>query len=412
MNRDFLRRLLVVLNVGLGVSAVILVWPRGAVVQTTTSPSSRAAPARAPATEPSSLHFPDAETPAKQRRWLVDQLRAMGVPNQVLARVVMKDLDQRWNKRAAELTLKTRGDPEALTALNLEIERSRDADMRDALGAEGFKEWDTENMHREVDTGKVEFSPSETDAAYALWKKLRQRDLELRELKYQGKIDEAGAGEAYAKDVAEFQRQMKTLLGDERYADTQAVGPRAAAANLRQEVAKANPTDAQFQELLNTQQQYNDLRADLARQPPDDAAYVQRLKDLDEARDEEFRRVLGADAFDALQKQQDFSYAEMKKYEQTWGLDDAKIDYVYGALKYYQKTAEDYQAGARALEAKGQTVDWDAVNKNLQRFAQQTRQALQSYVGADSFDKLQRNGVVQFNQPPGDLPNSNNGRPY
>lgn len=411
MNRDLLRRALVVVNIGLGVSAVILAWPRGAVPASKFARAS-ATPTHALTPEPTSPHFPDTANPADQRRWLVDQLRAMGVPNEVLARVVMKDLDQRWNKRAAELTLKTRGDAEALTALNLEIERSRDADMRDALGEDGFKQWDTENMRREVDTGKVEFSPAETDAAYALWKKLRLRDLELRELKHQGKIDEAGAGEAYAKDVAEFQRRMKSLLGDERYAETQAVGPRAAAANLQQDLAKANPTDVQFQELLNTQQQYNDLRADLARQPHDDAAYVQRLKDLDEARDEEFRRVLGANAFDALQKQQDFSYSEMKKYEQNWGLDDAKIDYVYGALKYYQKTAEDYQADARALAAEGQTVDWDAVNKNLQRFAQQTRQALQSYVGPDSFDKLQRNGILQFNQPSGDLPNSSNGRPY
>jgi uncharacterized protein YpuA (DUF1002 family) len=90
----------------------------------------------------------------------------------------------------------------------------------------------------------------------------------------------------------------------------------------------------------------------------------------------------------------------MKKYENIWGLNDSKIDHVYGSLKYYEKSVQEYQAQARALEAQGQSVDWDAVNGNLQQFAQQTRQALQNYLGQNSFDKLQRNGVVQFNQSP------------
>jgi hypothetical protein len=87
----------------------------------------------------------------------------------------------------------------------------------------------------------------------------------------------------------------------------------------------------------------------------------------------------------------------MKKYENIWGLDDNKVDYAYGALKYYEKSVQDYQAQAHALEAQGQSVDWDAVNRNLQQFAEQTRQSLQNYLGQDSFNKMQRNGVFQFN---------------
>jgi hypothetical protein len=56
------------------------------------------------------------------------------------------------------------------------------------------------------------------------------------------------------------------------------------------------------------------------------------------------------------------------------------------------------QAQARALEAEGQSVDWDAVNKNLQQFADQTQQALQNYLGQGSFNRMQQNGVFPFNQ--------------
>ena len=412
MNNDLWRRTFVMVNVGLAATAVLLAVRKFEPAPVTTATSSNAAPKPSPARIAPSDGFPGTANVADQRRWLIEQLRAMGVPNRVLARVVLKDLDQRWNKQAAEVSLKYRGDPEVLTNLNLQIERSRDAEMRAALGEAGFREWDRENMRREINTGKVECSPAETDAAYALWKKLQQRDLDLRELKFQGKIDQVGLNDEYARDLADFQQQLKKLLGDGRYAQSQASGAQAANAYLRRDLAGANLTPAQFDELLQTQQQYNDLRADLARQPRDDADYVQSLKDLDEARDEEYRRVLGSSAFDSLQKQQDAGYAEMKKYQSQWGLDDAKVDYVYGALKYYQKSADDYQASIRALAAQGQAVDWDSVNKNLEQFAQQTRQTLQSYLGQASFDHLEQNGIVHLTQPPGNLPNSNNGRRF
>jgi hypothetical protein len=409
MNNTISRRALIVLNTGLAATAVIL-----ALRKSEPAPAADTVPAihtaKSVAPEPASPRYPEAAPAVKQRRWLVDQLRAMGVPNNVLARVVMKDLDRRWNKRAAEISLKTRGDPEVLTALNLEIERSRDAEMRAALGEQGFKEWDTRNMLRDVNRGQAALSPAETDAAYALWKQLQQRDLELKEKKFDGKIDQAGASEEYAKDLAAFQGQMKALLGESRYAETQAQGPQAVAANLRRDIAAAHPSQSQFQDLLVAQQQYNDLRADLAQQAEDDPDYAQHLKDLDEARDEEYRRVLGASAFDALQKQEDPRYSEMKKYGAVWGLDDAKIDHVYSAVKYYQKSAEDYEAGARELAQNGQPVDWNAVNESLQQFAQETKRDLLNYLGQDSLDKLQRNGIVQFDPSAG--PNRNSGKRF
>jgi hypothetical protein len=87
----------------------------------------------------------------------------------------------------------------------------------------------------------------------------------------------------------------------------------------------------------------------------------------------------------------------MKKYASLWGLDDNSIDYIYRSGRYYEKAIQDYQSQARAMEAQGQAVDWMAVNKNIQQFGDQTKQALQNYLGADRFSKLQRNGVFQFN---------------
>jgi hypothetical protein len=189
-------------------------------------------------------------------------------------------------------------------------------------------------------------------------------------------------------------------MGEERYAKSQQTDAETDSASLRQDLAKANPSDSQFQELLKTQQQWNERRSELDKQFQDDQssmAYVDQIKALDAAREQEYRRVLGDATFDTFQKEQDPGYSRMQKYKSIWGLDDNSIDAVYGSMKYYEKNVEDYQARARALDTQEHTVDWDAVNKNLQQFSEQTQQALQNYLGKDRFNKMQQNGVFRFN---------------
>jgi hypothetical protein len=186
---------------------------------------------------------------------------------------------------------------------------------------------------------------------------------------------------------------MKAVLGDERYAKSQQLDDAFTSGNLRHELAKANPTEAQFEELFKLETEWNKALSDLDRLSPD---YLQKLKALNEARDQEHQRVLGADAYNNLQKQQDSTYVTMKKNETLWGLDDAKIDYAYKVMKAYEQGVKDYRSQVLALQASGESVDRDAVNRSLQQFAEQTREALQNHLGPDSFNKLQRNQVFRW----------------
>jgi hypothetical protein len=326
-------------------------------------------------------------------------LRAAGVPNRILARVVQADFDEQWDRRVEECG----GDADKLAALQIAKEREEEAEMRASLGEESFKQWDQENMLREANLGKTQLTASEADSLYGMKKKLQQRRWDLEQARLKGEMDDAEINDAYDQAYSAFNQQMKALLGDERYAKSQGVDDGAAAANLRHDLAKLNPSDSQFQELLKAQQQWNERRSQLDQQFQDDpssAAYAEQIKALDAARDQDYQRVLGTNVFDTFQKEQDGGYSKMKRYESIWGLDDHKIDYVYGTMKYYEKSVQDYQDRARALEAQGQSVDWDAVNKNLKQFAEQTQQSLQNYLGQDRFDKMQRNGVFQFNPLP------------
>ncbi|HWC61330.1 MAG TPA: hypothetical protein VHC44_16675, partial [Verrucomicrobiae bacterium] len=173
------------------------------------------------------------------------------------------------------------------------------------------------------------------------------------------------------------------------------------AGNLKAQLAKVNPSDTQFQQLFQAEQDLNNSRLELDHQfqgDPSSQDYQAQLKALNDARDQAYERVLGSNAFYSLQEQQDPNYVQMKKYEDLWGLDDGKINYVYDTLKNYERSLQQYQAQLLALQIQGQGVDLDTIKSRLQQINDQTQQALQNYLGPDSFNKLQRNRVFQFNQ--------------
>jgi hypothetical protein len=404
MNREFRLRASLMLNLVLVVTIVVLVRhkskqapapPVHAIVSGTITKETPVV-----VDQLKRAQYTDIASESDRRHWLADQLRAAGVPNNVIARVVLAELDEAWQTRFDEVALNTRGDADAMVALHLEQEKDTEAQMRAALGEAGFKLWDQQHLLREANIGKIQLTATEAAAIYDAKKKLQQRQRDLEQTRVDGSMDDAEINDASDQAYSEFNQQMKSLLGDERYAQSQGVGDDAAATNLRQDLAKVSPSDSQFQELLKAQQQLDTRRSELDQQFQDNPTspdYAAQLKALDDARQQDYQRVLGTNVFDALQKEQDNGYSRMKKYESIWGLDDGKIDYVYGTIKYYEKSVQDYQVQARTLESQGQSVDWDAAKKNLQQFAQQIQQALQSYLGPDSFNKMQRNGVFQFN---------------
>jgi hypothetical protein len=409
MSREFRHQTSLVLNFLLVVTVVAVLLVRHRSEQppapTASQISAETITKEAPAVVdlPKRPQFKDTASASDRRHWLVDELRAAGVPNNVVARFVMAELEEDWQKRSDETALNSHGNPDAMVALHLEQEKDIESQMRAALGEAGFKLWDQERLLREANIGRIPLTAAEADAIYGAKKKLQQRQWDFEQARIDGTLDDAQINDATDKAYAEFNQQMKSMLGDERYAQSQGLGDDSAATNLRQDLAKANPSDSQFQELLTAQQQLDARRSEIDKQFQDNPSspdYAAQLKALDDARQQEYQRVLGTNIFDNLQKEQDIGYSKMKKYENIWGLDDSKIDYVYGTIKYYEKSVQDYQAQARALESQGQSVDWEAAKKNLQQFAQQTQQSLQTYLGPDSFSKMERNGVFQFNQSP------------
>jgi hypothetical protein len=209
-----------------------------------------------------------------------------------------------------------------------------------------------------------------------------------------GEIDQGECAELQAAAQADYERKLRAVLGDERYAALQGTDARAAGI-LRRDLQKLNVTNAQLKTALATQRQWDERRAGLDRQRQtnslSDEAYEANIRAADAERDEGYRRALGSTGYDQLQKVQNAQYQTLKRCATAWELSDGDIDYLYQSLQTHQKHLADYQRRAGAMTQQGQPVDGPSVSRDLQQFSRQTRDTLRNYLGAERFNKLAQN---------------------
>jgi len=144
MNRSFGHRASIVLNVILAATVAALMLrhseraPAPAAVKSDlrieVSPAKVKTETSALARDPKPARYTDIATESDRRRWIVDQLRAAGVPNKILAHVVLSDLEELHDRRLEA----SGGEADAMASMQLEYELGKDAEMRAALGDEGF----------------------------------------------------------------------------------------------------------------------------------------------------------------------------------------------------------------------------------------------------------------------------------
>jgi len=146
--------------------------------------------------------------------------------------------------------------------------------------------------------------------------------------------------------------------------------------------------------MLGVQRKWNEQRAELDQTPG--KSNEEQMQVLNAARDAEYQRVLGTNAFSELQKSQDINYQTLKQNAKAWQLNDNEMASVYNALQYSQRAISDYQKQAQALKEQGQPVDWSKVQENIQQFSAQTEQSLKTYLGEERFNKLKKNDLFNL----------------
>lgn len=326
------------------------------------TPQRQPAPRDAPAYEPlpqsirsepvSANVIPSRNSTGPTWQQSFQQLRDAGVPNEMLAGLVIADFEIRWQKQLREFEQRYQTgavDDDERARFEARRDDEQEKALRSALGDEGFRQWDKEYNLRDLDLVELQLSPSQTDALYQLRKERALKDRMLAAAWRNGEIDELDYNERQSAAQQEYDQQFKSLLGEERYQALQNFEEGMEGA-VRQKVRDLNPSDSQLEVMLEAERQWNRQQAELAA-----------------ARDQEYLRVLGTNDFDQLQKSQDVRYRALQRYASAWSLSETDIDYIYTSLQQYR----DHNPPAR----------------------DQIEQALLAYLGPERFDRLKKNNL-------------------
>lgn len=336
--------------------------------------------------------------PSQPRPWL-EVLRGQGVPEKVIARLAIADFEDRWQSRQARAQeAYNRGDLDAdgLAALARQHDIEQETDLRARLGEDAYREWDAARLFQQFNLSDLNLTAGETNSLYDLAAGLRQHLRELEKARAENQIDQATFNSEQAEAETNFQNQVRTLLGDDRYGAIHGTDP--SVGDLRRSLRGLIVDDQQFATLLQTQQQWDAARAQLQQQfvETSNTNLQQQLSVLTSKRDEAFANILGTNGLALYLKQQDSRYVEMEKNAAQWDLDVSNIDSIYDAIQAYDGALMDYQRKARELEARGIKIDPEKSQQQWRDYENQMAQYVRGNLTEARYQAITRNQILPF----------------
>lgn len=390
-------RLSVGLNVALLVVAVLLVGRR--------QPAAESMPPSAmrPTAEPMKVRV-GAIAQARGgtghlSRAAVARFEQAGVPRTILADIVRHDFRLRWNKRIAEL--ENRYAPKQppkreYIALQRRHDEEQIRELKELLGDDGYLAWDKEETLRKLNFEEVPMNAAESDQAYRLEKQLDDKLHELQMAMEDGDADIADMGTLQMQADQACEQSLQQLLGQKRY--DQLKGYTVATIDGYMMFNELNLSGEQTNALKRAASEYQvqeaALTAQLKDNPTDAASIAVDLQALNDAREDAFRKALGADAYESLKREHDDTYQTLSQYAGAWKLQDSEIEPVYQKIKAYENGVDLLRRAAQMRELAGQPADWKAVNAAIEQTRQQTDTALQNLLGPDRAGRVTRNGLL------------------
>jgi hypothetical protein len=338
-------------------------------------------------------------TSSDPRAWL-PQLRAAGVPNAVLARLVSANFARQWEKRRNEMMERwERGelDDDDWAQFNRQRAIDEEGAVRAAVGDEAFKAWHEEQLLADLHLGRIELSDAERDGVYGLRRNLvdQQRDLDRRHRA--GEVDDAHFEQLQEQLQADYDAKTKALLGEDRFATLQRPYESTEGA-LRRNLQHLNLPSAKIDAVVTADQQWREQRVAMDRAAsqatnlsPD--AYQAQLHAIDQEHDATLQRELGPDGLEALRQMQDDRYRKLTKYAAVWQLSPDEVSKVYDALRDYGQTIDEYR---RQAQSRG--LGYDATQPAIDQFRQSISASLRASLGEAKYKQLAGSDVLDWDR--------------
>lgn len=338
--------------------------------------------------------------PSGLKQW-VDLLRDAGASDSFLATIIQTDFDQHWQTRYADMQRKYQDgevDINDMAILNADREMELEKQMQNELGEKGFKSWDEARQFSDINVAALNLTPAETDSLYQWRKRLQQQFHDADIAKAQKEIDQAEYDNRREAANAEYQQQLRLLLGYQRYKLAKGSG---IPADVQHTLKEMKVGDDQLMAMENIEHQWGDQQAALQQKVEagelNQADFEQQMQALQDWQQQKLQSTLGTNAFDYFQKQQDQRYVDMQSYAGRWGLGEQDVEQIYRTLSNYDKTVQSYKSQISVCEASGDSAKKDEIKNSLTSFANQTQQSLRQYLGQDRFNTLKNNHILSFN---------------
>lgn len=395
-------RLSIGANIVLLVAVVaVLLWREQAAAPSTVAPAPRAI--SAPTERPTTVAGAQTLDPKSGRPALnpatIAQLEQLGITRDLLVSALLEDFHRRWDRRFTEL--QKRYAPKQVPEREfVELGRLRDAErgreLKAALGEAGYLAWDKEQTLRTLNSTGVAMTAAEAERAYRLQKDFDEKHAELQMAMEDGVADRADVATLQAQAQEALEREFERLFGKPRLDEMR--GYTDPIADVYRAFGDLSPTPDQANAVLRADQDFRAREAALARRvqenPGDPATITAELKAMNEAREENLRRIFGAEAYDTMKRQNDPTYKTLKQYANAWELQEHEIQSVYETLHAFHDQAERTRIPAQMSEAAGQPVNWRDINTAIEQARQQTEAGLQNLIGGERLRRLKQNGLL------------------
>lgn len=332
------------------------------------------------------------------------QFRQAGVPSSILAKLVVEKIALKWTpleKQLEQQYLHDQIDAKRLAEMHDLRELEQEQELRLALG-DGYAAWDKQFTVDNMYLGGLTPTNAERDALYPLQKDYLKRLHDLEVSRRNGQLDEISFADAQQQTEDTYKNQLASIIGPDRVDGIK--GNENPAVQLRRDFSRLQLNNAQINELAAIQQKWTAARASMSQSLDQtktiDVAYEGDLQAIDRARDDEFRRILGEEPFDAWQKSRDDRYNALKRNAAGLSLNQQQVDGIYNVLRSYDLAAATFEHQAQVLAQQGKPVDWASVDKSLTAYAQQTEESLRRYLGSERFALLQKSQIFSFQKTP------------
>lgn len=278
-----------------------------------------------------------ADTPAARHdlKELVRQMRAAGWPEDGLVMLLTTDYWQRRQKEGREFWHKARRgqvNAKQIRDWNDGWQGETKAAVDEVLGTGAYERYEKQVMLENFGLLVPGVEESVRDQFYALQKEWEKQDQDDSAEMLSGDVDSQESARTRAVKEAERERQMKALLGEERYAEYK-LQQRAWGFGIGQGFSSLHLSDEQFVAAAQATMDFEERQAELSQLDQageiDPKDHELNQKELEAGYYERLKQILGPVGVLRYQQKNDWNFRETRDELRRQNLTDEQIDAAY-----------------------------------------------------------------------------------